>query len=190
MLDYVKKVAGVGLATSMMLAATANNAQALDFSFAGIGSDGVTATGTFRIDDAAGPNVALTDLQDWEISITGATQTFTMYGDGGSFGSDNSTAQLFSGTISSNVLTINTAVIDSVPNQADWYPELNYNNYGLNELYLYNQFDTNTFNPLNTTFTATSAATPVPFGVSTDLSLLILGGLYGASRLRKKLASK
>lgn len=35
-----------------------------------------------------------------------------------------------------------------------------------------------------------SQATAVPFGVSTDLSILILGGLYGASRLRKKLASK
>lgn len=32
--------------------------------------------------------------------------------------------------------------------------------------------------------------TPVPFGVSTDLSILILGGLFGASRLRKKLANK
>ena len=35
-----------------------------------------------------------------------------------------------------------------------------------------------------------SQATAVPFGVSTDLSILILGSLYGASRLRKKLASK
>lgn len=34
-----------------------------------------------------------------------------------------------------------------------------------------------------------SSATLVPFGVSTDLSILILGGLYGASRLRKKLAA-
>ena len=39
-------------------------------------------------------------------------------------------------------------------------------------------------------FTASPAATSVPFGVSTDLSILILGSLYGASRLRKKLASK
>ena len=35
-----------------------------------------------------------------------------------------------------------------------------------------------------------SPATAVPFGVSTDLSILVLGSLYGASRLRKKLASK
>ncbi|MGD1921649.1 MAG: hypothetical protein ACFCAD_23805 [Pleurocapsa sp.] len=33
-----------------------------------------------------------------------------------------------------------------------------------------------------------ASATPVPFGVSTDLSIIILGGLYGVSRLRKKLA--
>lgn len=38
--------------------------------------------------------------------------------------------------------------------------------------------------------TIPAAPTPVPFGVSTDLSILILGGLFGASRLRKKLASK
>ena len=36
---------------------------------------------------------------------------------------------------------------------------------------------------------AQAVATPVPFGVSTDLSIIILGSLYGASRLRKKLAA-
>ena len=34
------------------------------------------------------------------------------------------------------------------------------------------------------------SATPVPFGVSSNMGIAILGGLYGASRLRKKLASK
>ena len=34
-----------------------------------------------------------------------------------------------------------------------------------------------------------SAATPLPFGVSTDLSIIILGSLYGASRLRKRLTA-
>ena len=34
-----------------------------------------------------------------------------------------------------------------------------------------------------------NSPTAVPFGVSTDLSIMILGGIYGASRLRKKLAA-
>ena len=37
---------------------------------------------------------------------------------------------------------------------------------------------------------SSSSATAVPFGVSTDLSLLILGGMYGASRLRKTIAAR
>ncbi len=40
------------------------------------------------------------------------------------------------------------------------------------------------------TFDTVPVPTPVPFGVSTDLSILILGGLFGASRLRKKLVAR
>ena len=40
------------------------------------------------------------------------------------------------------------------------------------------------------TITSLSSPTPVPFGVSTDLSILILGGMFGASRLRKNIAAR
>ena len=207
MLNQIIKVAGIGLATTIGLAVTANNAQAFDFSFNNFDVDGNTINGTFSIDDSAinpGTTTSLTfnDFNDWEITSVGSGGTFTMYGPGGTFGTHNSSfwtngsfAQTnYPGVFSTDGSTLtmsNFLIADNITGDVAGDNRFGGSNVGTRD---------NNYSMINGTELAISpqipvvstavSPTPVPFGVSTDLSLMILGGMYGASRLRKKLAAK
>ena len=204
MFNQVKKVAGIGFATTMMLAATANNAQALVFDF-NWSSDAPTfvptsvsptlspgqvfsATGTIEIDKNAGETFALSDIVNTDITIDdgrGNTSNSTAWFDaGGSISADG---------LSASFDAAGNPLIFQSPNYfgcqaagcADSIIGFSLDNFVNNSSFTYDSPAT-----ALASMQMTTTATPVPFGVSTDLSLLILGGLYGASRLRKKLASK
>ena len=180
MLNKLAKAAGVGFATTLALAATANNAQALDFTFSfdnGFGSTPGTVKGN------------ITGLNEGTGAANSVIITDYPAGLGGTFdeGNDatlwsNQTSNSF--TVSSGSITAANFGADS--NTGDDVFCLNcgsYNGLTLDDL------NTDTVNDEGFAGATYSAATPVPFGVSTDLSIIILGSLYGASRLHKRIAA-
>ena len=183
MFNQVKKVAGIGLATSMVLAATANNAQAFDFAFTNFSNSSSfsgSAEGTITIDDSAvGGALTQADFIAWEIDV---------FNSSGAFESQLTEAN-------SNIFSFNSASATS--SNLSIQPDFWIHNFASGEGI--QRTASSSFVYINNgapgsgnggEWNISAAATPVPFGVSTDLSLLILGSLYGASRLRKKLASK
>ncbi|WP_319421131.1 hypothetical protein [Pleurocapsa sp. FMAR1] len=90
MKNYLSKVAGFGLATTLALTIQ-SSAQAFDFSFSGLTVGQNTSSGTFSVKDSAIPgNLTTSDFEDWEITTQGNGETFTFYGSGGNFGTPNS----------------------------------------------------------------------------------------------------
>lgn len=179
MFKQISKIAGISFASTLALAVTANNVYAFDFSFQF--SDGTnTATGTIlgltegtstpSSVTASSPSLGITDVNfTTPVSFTsGAANTFTVLS--GEIISDDYVAEADNG--SGDLI-----FFDGDRSEGSWirpYFLGNASNIGS---------ETITYTPLS--------PTSVPFGVSTDLSLIILGGLYGASRLRKKfVASK
>ncbi len=198
MFNQISKIAGVGFATTFALALSANNAQALDFDFSGFTAGVHSAQGTFRINDSTTPgNITASDFEDWKITLINGDggANFTLYGPGNSFGTPNSSF------VSSfdNKATFDSS---SLSFTSRWIigenGNISSNYFGQNDGVRPNNIAVNFEQLLGGTgrsssfsgyLTASAAATPVPFGVSPDLSIIILGGLYGAFHLRKKLAA-
>ena len=95
MLKQSLKVASTFMATTLALAVFAPDAKALDFTFSGFTAGSLSASGTFRISDAAVASETLTeaDILDWQIDVdtnSGGVNDYTLFGDGGNFGIDNS----------------------------------------------------------------------------------------------------
>ena len=189
------KLAGLGLAATMALAMQ-SSAQAYDFSFSGLTNESNTTSGTFSIKDSAIPgNLSTSDFEDWEITSVGVGGSFTFYGPGGNFGTPNSsffTGGGYSENFSANAseLTMDDfLIIDTLDGSSSGFTSTFGQDYSTQYSYINSSTAQN--QPYNGAYKfSASAPTAVPFGVSTDLSILILGGLYGASRLRKTLAAR
>ena len=202
MLNRIIKVAGISLATTIGLAVTANHAQAFDFSFNNFDVSGNTISGTFSVDDSAinpgtTTNLTTSDFDDWEITSVGTGGTFTMYGPGGTFGTHNSSffnlPSVFPGTFSTDGSTLSMAdfLIVNTTNGSIIGSNNHFGGNNTSDNENYSRIDTVdvSSSPHVPVVSSASSPTAVPFGVSTDLSIMILGGMYGASHLRKKLAA-
>ena len=208
LMKKISTIAGLGVATTLALAVQPS-ARALDFTFSNATAGTASASGTFRITDSAVSRGSLTsaDFETWEITLTEPNQgNFTLYGPGGgvsdplsnfqnsSFYSNSSFPNEASTDGSTLSFTSNWAIFDSTNGSFT-------NNNGIAEsssrtddiIYVNGQRFNTTSTALGDFPVANAASappTPVPFGVSTDLSILILGGMFGASRLRKTLAAR
>ncbi len=190
-MNQTLKVTLIGITTTLTFAATANQAQALDFSFSGYEAGTISADGTFSVNDTAVSSGILSqaDIQDWEINISDSatSDSVTLYGDGGSFGTDNSDIFGFNGG------TVNSSTL-AFTNNFQIRNEIGGSDIGTlwqisptaNRLRVGSQSFAGTESAL---VANASAATPVPFGVAPNTGILILGGMWGVSRLRKKMAA-
>ena len=201
MLNRTIKVVGISLATTIGLAVTANHAQALDFSFNNFNIGSNTISGTFSVDDSAinpgtTTNLTISDFDDWEITSVGSGGTFTMYGPGGTFGTPNSSfldgfnfgyPEDFS-TDGSSLTMSGFLLVDSLDRNfnQNYFGGRTSNDFNFSQI---NGAPGESSSPQLPVVSSANSPTAVPFGVSTDLSIVILGGMYGASHLRKKLAA-
>ncbi len=183
MLKNCLKIASISMATTLALSVTAQNAEALDFTFSGFTAQSLSASGTFRISDTAVASgiVNSGDILDWVINVdTGGTNDYTLLGDGGGFGMDNSDITIFtSGSVSGSTLSLDSAFCIS----ADGDPTCTGN-----QLLSVNNFDILGDGSSSSATGAASTvleATAVPFGVAPNTGLGILAGIWGVSRLRK-----
>ena len=202
MKNFSAKVAGIGLVTTMAFAIGANKAQAFDFTFSfdDDSSDNIfdkshisgTVTGTLK-----GLSDNLDNQQPSEVVITSFPSglglnpgSFTLTGFTGS-GVDVSGGQITNIDLFKNFGNLNGGFGDFGTGCDVCQFRLN-NDLGFNLLFN-NDLDPDVVTGNIGGFGGASYAaipTPVPFGVSTDLSILVLGGLYGASRLRKTLTAR
>ncbi len=206
-IDKLLQTSAVGLASFLALAFTANHAQALDFTISPPFSVGdFSATGTIRVDDAAIPSspsnpLGLSDITDYTITISNPTAgtSETLIG-GTAFGTDNSVLEDsnggLTGTVTTSSLAINNFCLSEsrIPN-CDKDNEFTFvNNLASDSVNVAFAGMSDNATPTNNQQSIQGpidlVATPVPFGVSTDLSLLILGSMWGASHLRKKMVAK
>lgn len=202
------KVASIGLATTMALAFSGNNAKALDFSFSGVsrnitngtgaGAGTLTASGIFRISDTAIPssNLNQADLVDWKIEIFNSAtgNTTTLFGDAGGFGTDNSDI-VDSGTavFFPTNLAVNNSTLDFSGVSGSLCISENGTNCGTSQGYfgtndsvvLLGDANSAAFPTAPSLGTVAVASTPVPFEVSPTLGLLMVGGIWGVNRFRK-----
>lgn len=186
------KVASIGLVTSLSLAFSVNNAKALDFSFSGISTSSLSASGTFRIDDAAIPSSSLnqTDLLDWKIDIFDGANTTTLFGIGGGLGgAQNSSIAFFPTGLSVNnsTLDFSTITADSLCITEDGNCTSLQGLFGAtatNIILANSDIGVSEFSSTSLTANAVSS-TPVPFEISPTLGLMMVGGIWGVSRLRK-----
>ena len=198
MKNFSTLVAGIGLATTMALAFQ-SSAQAYDFSFENFTTGKHSASGIFRIDDNT-PQGAITkaDFLDWKITIEdgrgGAFSDNILYGPGGAFGtpnSNNTTSYVGSAVFDSSELRF-TDTFDFRHN--DGFIGGRIAQFGLSSVSVVanDDYSSGSVDPgfLVASRDFSTTATPVPFSEKTNLSILILGGLYGASRLRKTLAAR
>ncbi len=204
MFNQILKVAGVGFATTLALALSANNAQALDFDFSGFQAGKYSAEGTLRVKDSAittGSNLLTKqDFEDWKITLTNTdnSTSYDLFGPGGTFNATNSAFD----SVFAPTTVIASATTSSLDFTRFFYFRENNISGTSDQIFIGNnpdgfgnfasccQFTFDQDNTPNIAFpTASATATPVPFEVSPNLSIIILGGLYGASRLRKKLAA-
>ena len=179
----LSKLAGIGLATSIAFLGTTNTAQALDFSFsfddtAGANQGTVTGKITGLSDDT-------NDQQPATVTVDGAPSDLNFsslplnlnYQNGDGFdvsgGMITNASALYSDATSQIRFNFGGAEVNSLKNIAD----------STNVL-------TSRAGDGFANITYTNDATPVPFGVAPNMGIIILGGMYGASRLRKKLAAK
>ncbi len=193
-MNQALKVTFISIATTFAFAATANKAQALDFSFSGYQAGPLSADGIISVNYAAVTAcfVNQSDIEDWEININNSStsDSVTLYGDGGSFGVDNSDIfQFNSSSVSVNSTTLAFADSFQIRNEIGgtdigtlWQTPST----GVNRLRLGGMNVPGTESAL---IANASNATPVPFGVVPDTGILILGGMWGVSRLRKKMSA-
>ena len=171
MKNYLFKVAGVGLGMTMALAVS-SSAQAYNFSFTL--DDGTnSATGTiYDLSDGNGVAPSSIEVNSPNIGLV------TFPGSGGTF--DVAGGSIVASNYESFASNA-PAILNLSPN-----PSTN-----IGGILAFNYNDASRTNIVDSDSNPQySQATPVPFGVSTDLSILILGGLYGVSRLRKKLSAR
>lgn len=178
------KVAGIGLATSVAFLGTANKARALDFSFsfddtAAPNQGTVTGTISGLSDNATDQKTATVSIDSAPASLGFSSLPLTFNNASGS-GFDVS-----SGAIQ------NTSSI--AYNTTGAVVRFNVGAQGLNTLTntsnRQSSFGANGFSGVTYAAINTSTPTPVPFGAAPNTGIVILSGMYGASRLRKKLAA-
>lgn len=200
MLNRIIKVAGISLATTIGLAVTANQVQAYDFNF-NFNRDDLETSGTLRFNNALSiptNSASANELLDWEINIknVNTNSEYSLFGDGNGFGADNSDLDLtppLTWNVSSTEASINSGVFRILGGSASEAlfqvnKDFSTRNYSIEDANG-RTYRSPAFGG-DAGFVATAVSpTAVPFGVSTDLSIMILGGMYGASRLRKKLAA-
>ena len=188
MYNQISKAAGVGLVATLALAVSANNVQAFDFPFS---FDNATGSG----DTPGTVEGIITGLNEGTGAADSVLITSFPSGLGSTFDEGND-AVLWTGNTGNDVnsFTVSSGIItdvnfisgtSGVQQQELWLNGFDTHNYLSLNNHANDTWNQNGFSGVS--FSA--AATPVPFGVSTDLSLIILGGLYGASRLRKKFAA-
>ena len=184
MFKQISKFAGIGFASTLALSITTSNAHAFDFTFSFDNVEGNTPGTVEGI---------ITRLNEGTGAADSVIITSFPAGLGGTIDNGND-ATLWSDQFT-NSFTVNSGSITA----ADFFAGLGA---GTSDIFCLGDCGGNNVNFLSldsqTTQTANingfsgatyTAATPVPFGVSTDLSLLILGGTYGVSRLRKRMAA-
>ena len=190
----------VGLFSTINLT-NSPKAQAFDFGFSdldndieigiGAGTGTLSANGTFRISDTAVSSGILSqaDFLDWEINILNSSTGFTttMYGDGGGFGTDNSNIVNFPNGISVDSSSLDFSTISSgffcVSDNG-----ICDSNRGIlaADSSVVDLLDTNS-NGLASPPSLNATAVAVPFGVSPNLGILILGGMFaGSSYIKHK----
>ena len=177
-------IVGLGLA--------AGSAEALDFSFSGVSSSPLTASGTFRINDSAIPssNLSQSDFLDWEINIFNSitSTTTTLYGNGGSFGIDNSDIASFPVGLSVDNSTLDFSTITSgslcITNDGTCTTNQGYLFANGSNVRLTDANNTGTLTPPALTANVVTA-TPVPFELSPTLGLLMVGGIWVINSLRQ-----
>ena len=179
----LSKLAGIGLATSIAFLGTTNTAQALDFSFsfediAGANQGTVTGTITGLSDDTNDQQPATVTVDSAPSDLNFSSLPLNLnYQNGDGFdvsgGVITNASALYSDTGSQIRFTTGTVGVNSLKNLAN------------------NRTSRAGDGFAQITYTASSTPpTAVPFGVSPNMGIIILGGMYGASRLRKKLAAK
>ena len=168
-MNYLSKVAGIGLATTMALAMQ-SSARAFDFSFTlDDGTDSVTGT-IFGLQNNATSSPSSIEITSGGFgTYPSSGGTFTVAGN--SIVSSNYSASASAAPASLRLSDIN----------GFRYNDMSRGMGGKGAL-----FDSDD----NPQYSAVGGATSVPFGVKTDLSILILGGLYGVSRIRKTLSAR
>lgn len=187
MKKYLSQVAGIGLATTMALAIQ-SPAQAFDFTFSFDNVDGNTAgtvSGTItgledNTSNQAADSILITNVPP---GIVVEEQDATLWDDIQVNSFEVSNGQIIAAsfgaedTVNGDVMCLGSDTLrcSGSPFQLLW--NTNTNNFVRNN------------GAIGAANGVEFTATAVPFGVSGDLSMLILGGLYGASRLRKKLAA-
>lgn len=192
-MNHIFKVTLAGIASTLAFAATANRAQALDFSFSGYNAGTMSADGTISVKDAAvAAGTALqSDIEDWQINISNSASgdSVTLFGDGGSFGTDNSDIFLFpagGASVNSSTLTFDDSF--QIRNDSGGTVSATFWQGGFANRLVLNGVGAN---GTETSLVANaSAATPVPFGTAPNMGILILGGIWGGSRLRKRMSSR
>ena len=177
------KVAGISVAASLAIAGTANTAQALDFSFSfddTVGNNPGTVSGKIfgLADDATGQQPTSVRIDSAPASL-GLTTPLTF--SGSDYIGSSTGFEVATGAIS------NANVLYSNGNEA---LRLNFKNQNRLTNSTTTEYSLNTGGFSGATYSASTTPTAVPFGVSPNMGIVILGGMYGASRLRKKLAAK
>ena len=197
MFYQIKKIASFSLAASLGLTIAANKAQALTFGVSyGVLNDTHTAEGSIQVKDSSlssnATNLIESDFEDWEIAITndskGVTTTLTPA---------NSSIHSFPDS-PSGIMGTEDEVIFS--NEEEFRIGIDYDDMirltsegrgvhleGTEIFVPMNQDSLVALPNLASTNSGRGTTVSVPFGVSSNTGILILGGLYGASRLRKKL---
>ena len=196
MKNFSTLVAGIGLATTMALTVQSSaQAYKFNFNFDPNPSEPYTASGFFDIDDTLGSipgEVEFgTELTDYEINMfDSGSLVDTINPSTNRFPLSNNT--ITGVKVSSTELNFSTASDGNLLFHSGPSGIVNfYLNPAYTSLYPDSEFGESTStNSLATISTQPAPATAVPFGVKTDLSILILGGLYGASRLRKVLTAR
>lgn len=200
MIKQISKIAAIGFASTLALAVTANNAQSFDFSFSfdddpgddlfGYAHRSGTVTGTLKgLNDNKNdqyPTAVTIESAPASLGISTFPLTLTQIGqDGG--GID---------VLNGEIIDIEYRTYYATDPDLGHAVQLEFNAPSLsagNALFCYAGCPVGSGVTGNTDgfsgITFSSTATPVPFGVSGDLSIIILSGLYGASRLRKKFAA-
>ena len=192
MYSKVSKIANIGLAITMILGVSANNAQALDFTFSDFTADTESANGVFRVSDSAtSGTITASDFEDWEINITG-TNNVVLYGPGGNFGTQNST--FFSGfnnlaslDLDSNSITFfsDWAILDTLDGTTAGFTAAIGQN-GTSSSVINRFIEGSSVASENTTIGLSATSAAVPFEFSPTLGLLMIGGIFTGSRFLKK----
>lgn len=207
----ITKTTSLSLAISLGLMVTATKAQAFTFNVSYDVLNGThMAEGTIEIKDSAlsskATDLVESDFEDWNIVLTNNSGTATT-----TLTSDNSSIRLFPDSPSGikgtkdGVTFANKREFKLGINNDDLI-RLTKNGRGvhLNGTEIFVPLNQDTLRAPAVALSGTPVSTPsgitvptpdgapavaVPFGVSSDMGIVILAGLYGASRLRKKISS-